>query len=166
MSTECKLWCRIVYPLCLLLFNFGKISMYYLFTYRIDLIFKHTVYEISPLPLTVYRILCAIVPTTFWVIWIYLSWDDLTPHDTDSTNPQYQYCFPKEFKDQHLKLSAITSVCDGIADMVFSGILFQCFLCALYIAIRKLIQFEFVNRFHRIFHSPKSKNLFIFQSVS
>ena len=123
--------CRVVYPLCLLLFNLGKISMYYLFTYRIDLIFKHTLYEISPLPLTVYRILCAIIPTTFWLIWIYLSWDDLVPHDTDSANSQYQYCFPRHFKEQHLKLSEVTSVCIGITDMIFSGILLHCNLNAM-----------------------------------
>eukprot|EP01083_Nonionella_stella_P031044 85048_1 len=114
--------CKLIYPFCLVCYNFGKISMYYLFTFRIELIFEHTAYQISRFWLTIYRIFCFVLPSLLWSIWIYLSWNDIRPHLTDSAQPQYQYCFPQAFKYSSVYLAQHIACCIAITDLLFSGV--------------------------------------------
>ena len=114
--------CKIVYPFCLFAYNFGKIAMYNLFTFRIELIFQHTSFSISTTLLNIYRILCFFIPTILWTFWLYLSWNDIQPHNTESTDAQYQYCFPQKFKFDDLMLSQHVALIIGICDLIFSGI--------------------------------------------
>eukprot|EP00484_Ammonia_sp_Unknown_P016523 CAMPEP_0197038134 /NCGR_PEP_ID=MMETSP1384-20130603/15139_1 /TAXON_ID=29189 /ORGANISM="Ammonia sp." /LENGTH=608 /DNA_ID=CAMNT_0042468529 /DNA_START=126 /DNA_END=1952 /DNA_ORIENTATION=- len=128
--------CKIIYPFCLLSYNFGKIAMYYLFTFRVELIFKHTNYELSAVSLTVYRVFCFVVPTVLWSIWVYLSWDDIKPHPTDTSDSQYQYCFPVHWKEDTLAsqhkinfyLAEHIMASIAICDLIFSAIPLMLFI--------------------------------------
>ena len=102
--------------------------MYWLFTLRIEVIFEHSILSFNSKLLWIYRIFAAFIPSMLWIIWIYLSFNDLKPHHL---NNRYQFCFPLKFKNQTWALH----IAAGLAwiDLIFSAI-------AVYIFIYKLYQ--------------------------
>ena len=78
--------CKIFYILGLISYNIGTISMYWLFSYRLQYIFDNTSLKINKYILMIFRISCLIIPTVLWTLWVYYSYNDLTPHKSESNN--------------------------------------------------------------------------------
>ena len=112
--------CHIFYPSQLMAYNFAKIAMFWLFSYRLQLICNsNQKLRISPCLLNLYRISCLITPTLLWIAWIYIAFPDTKPHDTVTKNNKYQDCFPETFPDAFI---AENIVGGGVVlmDVIFS----------------------------------------------
>eukprot|EP01084_Bolivina_argentea_P067550 122996_1 len=118
--------CQILYPLGLINYNIAKISMYWLFTLRVEVIFQHSSLALNTTYLWIYRIISLTIPSVLWSIWIYQSFIDLKPHKLS----KYSHCFPITFRN----INIASHIAGALAwtDLIFSGFAVAIFIFKLY----------------------------------
>eukprot|EP01084_Bolivina_argentea_P247503 414065_1 len=164
-----KLSCQIFYPSQLLAYNFAKISMFWLFSFRLQLLCdSNAKLKISSLFLNFYRISCLIIPTLLWIAWIYFTFPDTKPHNTVTSNNKYQDCFPETFPHSFI---AENIVGGGVvlADIFYSltaliAFITKCYQVTMLITNKKKQKqngssktkstFQSINVYHVIQNSP------------
>eukprot|EP01084_Bolivina_argentea_P115306 205071_1 len=92
--------CRVIYPLYLIFYNVGKISIDCLVSVHQQLIFNQDLYSeknlaISPITSNIYRIFCIIIPTVLWGVIIFLGVHNMEIINVSNplqNNQYYHYC--------------------------------------------------------------------------
>ena len=164
-----KTSCQIFYPSQLIAYNFAKIAMFWLFSYRLQLLCNsNNKLRISPVLLNLYRTSCLIIPTLLWIAWIYFTFPDTKPHDTVTKNNKYQDCFPETFPHAFI---AENIVGGGVvlADVIFSlsaliAFIIKCYQITQLITIkkqggkkRKRNTLQSINVYHHLHNSPSMR---------